>query len=189
MTNSEYRKRLHDLLFTCEMNQLYHQTLEWRYGLLDKALKIMVGVLAASGAVLAVPGQPASWSWAGFIVAGLSAAFAVALNVVPVGDREKAHGGMFRLWSDLLKDALQEEHKTCEKDTEKDAQKIHDERLCELIGKKESLNASESAAWPRLLLKCLGDLNERRWGEGIRTFEQAEEERARRQGQTTASVC
>jgi hypothetical protein len=191
MTNSEYQKRLYELIYTCEMNQLYHQILEWRFGFADKALKIIVGILAVAGAVLAVPGLPSSWAWTGFYVAGLSAAFAVALNVIPIGDKEKIHGELFRLWTDLLKDALQEEHKTCEKDEGKEAHALHDSRLRELLAKKESLNASESAVWKNLLLRCQGDVNERRWGEGVRTFEQAEAERARRESAqaTTSSAC
>ncbi len=190
MTNSEYQKRLYELTHTCEMNQLYHQILEWRFGFADKTLKIIVGILAVAGAVLAVPGLQATWAWTGFYVAGLSAAFAVALNVIPVGDKEKTHGELFRLWSDLLNDALQEEHKTCEKDEDKEAQALHNSRLGELLAKRELLNASESAAWPKLLLRCQGDVNERRWGEGIRTFEQAEAERARRENaQATTSAC
>jgi hypothetical protein len=190
MTNNEYQTRLYELINICEINQLYHQRLEWRFGFADKALKIIVGVLAVAGAVLAVPGIPTSWTWAAFIVASLSAVFAVALNIIPVGDKEKSHGEMFRLWSDLLKDALQEEHKTCEMESGKDVPKSVDEHLRELIGKKECLNASESAAWPKLLLRCQGDVNERKWGDGIRTFEQAEEERARREsGSPTTSAC
>jgi hypothetical protein len=192
MTNSEYKRRLHELIYTCETNQRYHQRLEWRFGWADKSLKIVVGLLAFFGAVLAAPGLPSSWAWAGFIVAGFSAAFAVALNVIPVGATEKTHGELFRLWSDLLTDALQEEHKTCDKVDNGEAAKAQDERLSELIGKKESLNASESAAWQGLLLECMEDVNERRWGGGVRTAQQVEAERARREEQNrgpTVSAC
>jgi hypothetical protein len=197
MTNAEYQKRLHELICTCEMNQLYHQRLEWRYVVADRLLKIAVGILAVVGAVLAMPetttaGPPTVWACIGFVAACLSAAFAVALNVIPVGDTAKTHGEMFRLWSDLLKDALQEEHKTCEAEADGAVRKAHDDRLCELIAKKETLNASETAAWPKLLLRCQGDVNERRWGEGIRTAEEVETERSRRESQVreaTTSAC
>lgn len=178
MTNAEYQKRLHELAFTCEMNQLYHQTLEWRYGVGDKALKITVAILAIIGAVLAVPAldQPL---WA-FALAIAAAVAAVILNVFPVGETAKEHGEMFHAWGDLHADAMQEEHKMCEKDGDKDAQRAHEERLRELVTKKEALNNAETAAWPKLLLKCQGDVTERLWGDGIRTKEQAESEQARR---------
>ena len=54
------------------------------------------------------------------------------------------------------------------------------ERLEEVTAKEHTLHAAEPAPWVGLLDKCQGDEIESQWGRGIRTSEQAEEERTRR---------
>jgi hypothetical protein len=152
MTYGEYKRRLHELKFTCGMNMRYHHCLEWRWGMADKIVRIIVGVLAIFGLVYAVPDflNPLS----GLIIAVVSLVAAAVLNIVPVGDREKHHGELFRLWGDLRSDAVQEEHKTCESEDDKEANKPRFERLCELVQKSDALNSVESAPWKGLLKKC-----------------------------------
>src|SRR5437899_2431204 len=92
MTNSEYKRRLHHVVFTCGINHRYHHTLEWVWGAVDKGIRVGVGVLAIVGLVLAVPSFVDSM--VGFYVAIASVVVALALNIVPVGDWEKFHGEM-----------------------------------------------------------------------------------------------
>jgi hypothetical protein len=44
----------------------------------------------------------------------------------------------------------------------------------------ESLHALEAAPSDRLLNRCQEEENEREWGKGIRTWQQVEQQRARR---------
>jgi hypothetical protein len=55
MTNDEYCCRLHELVFTCAMNQRYHQILARRWRLTDRAVRIAVLVMAVLGLVLTIP--------------------------------------------------------------------------------------------------------------------------------------
>src|SRR5439155_12646904 len=98
---------------------------------------IIVGILAIVGAIVAVPSLDLPRP--GFIIGLISVVAVIILNVLPVGDWAKTHGEMFRLWSELRKDAGQEEHRACENG--EDVREHASDRLCELIGKMESLNA------------------------------------------------
>jgi hypothetical protein len=177
MTKDEYCKRLRNVVFTCTANQRYHQILERRWTFLDRAIRIIVGVLAIVGAIIAVPSLDLPKS--GFIIGIISVVAAVILNVLPVGDWAKTHGEMFRLWSELRKDAAQEEHKACDV-CETNVPDAMSDRLCELVGKMESLNADEPAPFKKLLIRCFEDENEAEWGPGIRTNAQVASERERR---------
>jgi hypothetical protein len=155
MTGDEYKYRLNKLIFTCAMNQKYHRQCEWWYGTADKIIRIAVGVLAVIGLVVGLAGK--DYTTLGIWLAVFSLIVAFALNVFPVGDREKFHSSFFRLWSDLRKDAANEEHKTCELDDDANAPPQRCERLADLWGKAESLNSGEPAAWPNLLIQCQED--------------------------------
>ncbi len=175
MTNTEYKRRLDELIFTCGMNCRYHQILKQRFSRWDRGIRIAVGVLAIAGLVVAFPETvPAAL---GLAVAVLALAVAVILNIVPVGDWSRDHAELFRLWSDLRRDAVLEEHETCEAEEEKEAASFRFRRLCELDGKAEALHAAEPAPNSNLLEQCYGDELESVWGKGIRTPEQAEERR------------
>lgn len=175
MTNTEYKRRLDELIFTCGMNCRYHQILKQRFGRWDRGIRIAVGVLAIAGLVVAFPETvPATM---GLTVAVLALAVAVVLNIIPVGDWSRDHAELFRLWSDLRRDAVLEEHETCEAEEDKEAAPFRFRRLCELDGKAEALHAAEPAPHRHLLDRCYGDELESVWGKGIRTPEQAEERR------------
>jgi hypothetical protein len=158
MTAPEYQYRLRTLITTCAMNQKYHHTLEWRYGMADKVIRIVVGVLAVVGLAAAFGGP--DHHTADIWLAVVSLVAALALNIVPVGDREKHHGELFRLWSDLRRDADREELKGCELGDDDKATGPCVERLSELLGKKDSLNATESAPWPKLIARCAAEAHE-----------------------------
>jgi hypothetical protein len=184
MTNSEYYQRLRAVRYTCSVNQRYHQILEWRRGFADRAIRILVGILAITGAIFAVPQMDRPWL--GFWVAVVSAVFATVLNIVPVGDWQKFHAQMFQRWSDLQREATVEEFKMCEREGEIPAHCV--ERLQELLSEMESLHAMEPAPSFRLLNRCQEEENEREWGKGIRTSQQVEQERARLVAEYSASA-
>jgi hypothetical protein len=134
------------------MNQLYHQTMEWRFGKLDLAVRIGVGLLAVAGVVTAFAGE--AGVTAGIWVAVLSLAAAIVLNIVPFGDWAKSQGEMFRLWCDLWGDAEREHLKTCELDNDDKVPTARSVRLDDLCGKMATLNANQTAPWKGLLDKC-----------------------------------
>jgi hypothetical protein len=181
MTREEYTNRLHAIISTAGANAWYHQTKESWYDRDDKGIRIVVALLAILGLVFAIPSLDSmlpglGLSWWGFGVSIVSLAAAICLNIIPVVEKAKIHGEMFRLWSNLRKNAVLEEQKSCGRKLEN----YHLERLQELTGEMESLHADESFPDVALLAKCQGDENERVWGKGIRTFAQAETERSRR---------
>jgi hypothetical protein len=106
----------------------------------------------------------------------ISVVVAGVLNIVPVVEKAKFHGEMFRAWSELRKDGVLEQQKTCGEEP----QEHHVNRLAELTGKMESLHTMEPFAEVALLQKCQEDENEAEWGTGIRTHQQVEAEMARR---------
>src|SRR5579871_2144729 len=148
MQKDEYCRRLHEVKWTAGVSARYHQKLEYIFGWLDKGVRISVAVVALAAVILAVP--PLELHWPSFWVAVLAAVLAVALNVIPVVEKEKFHGEMFRAWSELRKAAVLEEHKTCECD----AADHHVERLAELFGEMESLNAEDPFPYGWLQKKC-----------------------------------
>src|SRR5712692_1310115 len=183
MTNGELKNRLDDLIYQCGMNQCYHQRTAAVLGRWDKGIRITIGILAVVGLVLAVPTLKISKidvGTTGLVTAIVSLVAAVILNIVPVGDREKLHGELFRLWSELLKDATVEECKVCEAVSDDSADEHAFDRLKELLSKAGSLNADEPAPNESRLRRCQEDENERRWGEDIRTSADVEAEGTRR---------
>ena len=154
MTAQEYREKLHELIVTCGFNTRYHQVLAQRWKRWDRNIRILVGALAAFGLLFSVPGFECH-PWWGLVTAFLSLIAAVALNILPVGDWEKAHGELFRLWVDLRRDVANEKFRASEvgEDEGKAAPKLVD-RLCELDQKSHSLDAQEPAPERELLIRC-----------------------------------
>src|SRR5262249_9621423 len=95
---------------------------------------------------------------------------------IPVGDWEKTHGEMFRLWSDLRKDALILEHRTCDVKCDAHVDPYCAERLAELVSKTESFHAQEPLAYKSLLDECKEDENEANTG-----FRKDEEKKRKRE--------
>jgi hypothetical protein len=192
MDCEEYHRRLYEVKYIARMNSRFHQYLASRYEWQDKAIRIVVALFAIAGLIFAVPKFetlcPESVGicvpWTGFVVAIISIFVAGALNIVPIVEKAKLHGELFRAWSELSQDAAVQEHRTC--DTDKVPAHIAD-RLEELVVKMESLHAEEPFADEKLLLKFQGDENERTWGNGIRTYEQVEAERIRRDHRSDSS--
>jgi hypothetical protein len=173
MDKAEFDTRLREVVYCSRVNQRYHQLLEWRWGAIDKLVRAAVGILAIAGVVLAVP--KLDLAWPGFWVALASVVVAAVLNIFAIGDWEKSHGELFRLWNDLEADSLAQEQKTYDLDDPPDAH--HLERLQEMRTKMIALNAAEPAPFKSLLKRCQEDENEAEWGPGVRTPEQVERRR------------
>jgi hypothetical protein len=186
MTTDEYCARLHEVVFTASANAAYHQELQARYQRSDKAIRIIVAILALIGVILAVPGfaiPHVDVGWVGFVVAIFSVAMAMVLNIVPVSERAVLHGEMFRAWSALRKDGVLEQHKARNCDEVADHRC---ERLGELIGDLESLHAMEDPEGDdKLLLRCQEDENERLWG--VRTNEEVQKKRIAQESASSAA--
>jgi hypothetical protein len=166
----EFRNEVHNLGYTAEVNQRYHQIKQRRMWLWDKWVKIGVALLALF-ALLAVF-LPHEWKCLEVVAAVAATVAAVVLNVVPVGEWVTEFGEMFRSWSDLLLAVEQLELKA--RNFEEDAA-IPDhlvERLAELVSHQCQLDAMEPAPDDALLSRCQGDINQRTYGKGVRTHEQ-----------------
>jgi len=164
---------------TTGSNQRYHHLLEWWWGAIDKTVRIAVGVIAVLSFWAAFPNStsPGAAFWIGLT----GVVVALFLNVIPLGDREKFHGEMFRRWSDLRADTEVLEVKIGDKAADDSAGPGIADRILELIGKEQQLHADEPAPYRRILKRCEGDENESLHGQGLRTHAQIEAERAKRQ--------
>jgi hypothetical protein len=183
MTGADLKRSLYELKFTAGFNVRYHHRLEAFYGRWDKAIRIAVGVLAVPGLLLAVKDEPPF----GVIVAIVAMAAAVVLNIIPVGDWEKRHGELFRLWSDLREDADLAELGCCDLGDAGQATEHAADRLAELTGKSHRLNAAEPLGCRWLLVECMEDETEALWGKGVRTPEDVAREQARRSSSPAAA--
>jgi hypothetical protein len=178
MEKQECADRLFAAKFTAGMNLRYHQALQWRWGAADKAVRIVVGILAVIGIFLAVAAD--KYPTEGIILAVASAVVAMILNIVPFGDLEKFHADLFRSWSDVRREAELQEIKLAHLDPKKATIEAVCERITELCSKENQLCASEPAPWPTLLAKCEQDENESHWGAGIRTSADVKREKQQR---------
>jgi hypothetical protein len=95
--------------------------------------------------------------WVGFVVAVVALLVAGVLNIVQVGDWAKTHSELFLAWSELRKDAIMEDHKTCDSGPKPD----HIERLSEMKAKEELLNSQESFAPRKHILRFQREENMR----------------------------
>lgn len=152
MTNLQALESLHCSRFTAGISQRYHQIMEWRWSAADKFLRIFVGVLAVLGLWASLKGS--SFAWHSEAIAVVSMLIAVALNVVPAGDREKYHGEMFRRWSDLRTAVDAIESKVKADDLDGKPSICLQERLSDLKNSENGLHGQEPAPWPKLLARC-----------------------------------
>ncbi len=178
MNVEKQRDLLHELTYTCTMNQLYHQRFAhwwWRW---DKAVKITVGLLAVIALVAVYLPESPGW-WIEPLSAWLAAIAAIVLNVVPVGEWESRHSELFRAWSDLGARANLLELKTSDLPENEPLNPILVDWYQSLAADRDRLDAQEPAANDELLKRCQEDVNEMRYGEGIRTTKQVEDYLAR----------
>jgi hypothetical protein len=133
---------------TAGMNQQFHQTLASFWTWCNRFVQIAVACLAVTALCLSFTDEP---HWIERSIAALAAAFAIALNVLPLGDWVQEHYELFRRWTDLREeiDDLQ-----CDGDRPKPAA-IED--LRKLRAKVHRIGAAESGLGVlarRLLKKC-----------------------------------
>lgn len=185
MTGHEFKSRLHKVKFTAGMCARYHHAYEEWYGKIDKVIRAAVAILAVISLPLAVKDEP---PW-GLVLAIGSLAIAVVLNIYLVGDWEKSHGELFKLWSDLRHDAEAEELKSVDLGDDDQAPAYTMQRLHELVNKQHSLDSMESFPNERFLNKCQDSETEKEWGPGVTTAEQIEQERKRRLACAAAEVA
>jgi hypothetical protein len=171
MKISDFQHELHELAYTGEVNQRYHQIKQRQMWWWDKAVKIGVAVLAVVALVTAFLGDELKLLEQA--AASVAAVAAIVLNVIPVGEWETHYGELFRAWSDLLLGAEKLELKARELDAEAPVHNYLLEQFADLRGQACQLDATEHAPDDKLLDRCQGDINERAYGSGIRTYEQA----------------
>jgi hypothetical protein len=179
MTVGEGRKHLWEINFISGFNQRYHHRLEWWWGMADKIVRIAVGILAVLGFWTVFPNSASSDTEFCIALAGVIAA--LVLNVIPLGDREKFHGEMFRRWSAVRSDAELQRTKLGGKAEDDNLTTAVFDRILEITEHEQQLHADEPAPYRWLLKLCEGDERERQYGEGLRTYEQVEAERVRRE--------
>jgi len=187
MTPQELRDKVYEVRYTSEMNQLYHQRTAHKWWLWDKAVKIVVCLLAVFALVAAITADFGEFYRATEIgLAALAAIAAVILNVIPVGEWEAHSSELFRAWSDLRTCAELLEVKLQDYPDDRDVESWLIDRYSELLSKQHQLNAEESAANRTLLLRCQEDVNQRLFGPEKRTYaSHVEEWRAKEQQQST----
>lgn len=151
MTPDELVECTHRLKFIAGTNQRYHHKLAWRWGVVDKSIRIAIGVTSVVGMCLSVSGD--SFAWWSTAVGWISLGVAVALNVIPTGDYEKTNLDLFRRWSDLYKYAqtIQSRSEIDGKDAVSPESRS---RLAEAIEMEHTLHASQTAPFPALLEQC-----------------------------------
>ncbi len=180
---TELEQELHNLAYTAEVNERYYQIKLSAVWWLDKGVKIGVAVLAVL-ALLAVF-LPHELKWLELVAASLAVVAAVILNVLPVGEWVTEYGEMFRSWSDLFQEAKHLELKAREINPSEPVPSHLIERLEDLIGRQCQLDAMEHhAADEKLLLRCQGDINERMYGKGNRTYAETMEAWRKMEGAT-----
>ncbi len=178
MTGQECRQTIYRLTYVSSLNQRYHAKLRRFWAIADRAIRIIVGMLAVAAAIFAVP--PLETPWPSLWVAIAAAVAAFVLNVVPVGDWEKIHAELFRLWSDVRKDAEQTDLRARGLPPDQPIPEHLEERVIELAGKEHSLDSNEPAPVRWLLRQSQHEENESRFGPELRTHAAVERERARR---------
>ena len=170
MKTSEFRIEVYRLSYAAQVNQRYYQIKHSRFSWWDKSVKI--GVAALAIAAFGTAFVPHEWKWVEIVAAVLAALSAVVLNVVPVGEWVSEYRAMFASWNDLLLDADQLELKVRDLADDEDVHEILVELLKDLIARQCQLD-DPHAPDEKLLATCQGDITERMYGNGVRTYEQA----------------
>ncbi len=189
MTNADFKDRLYGLIRTCGINQRYHHRLSWWFGFFDKLTKISIGAVAIAALVATLLGT--DWHDVEVQFAIAAAILAIAINVLPFGEREKVYDELFRCWSDLRTDAEVQDVKIREVELQGDNKPVADhfvDRLTELLTKQHTINSKEAAPIRWLLRKCQEDENESVWGRKIRTPDQVTAKRKELESEIAAAT-
>jgi hypothetical protein len=152
MIAKELYNRLYELIYTCRINQLYHQKKAlkcWRW---DKFVKIAVASLAVLALIATFWSE--DWKTAEHCVAGAALVAAIILNVLPVGEWEGHFSELFRSWSDLRTSA---ERLMIDLYDYADEERVENwlvDSYSDLQSRKLGLNADEWEPDDKLLSEC-----------------------------------
>lgn len=160
MKVSELEDKLYFLEYTTRLNQRYHQARERMWAILERGTRMIVGFLAGLGVVTCFIGP----EWASVLVAILALLAAIALNVLPFGDREKASGELFRRWTDLRTDIEQIQNSISGAPPNDDIPSHILERFGFAQSRRNAIEAAEPSPNEKWLLKAQQDENYSRWG-------------------------
>lgn len=177
MLTSEFRNEIYDLAFKAEVNQLYYQIKHTQMWWADKGVKIGVAVLATLALVAVF--FPHDLKWLEVVIASLAAAAALVLNVVPVGEWMCEYREAFRVWNSLLTEAEHLRAKVRDAEDSKAVPQLLAEMIGELATKQNELDDAHAPNID-LLDRCQGDVVQRMYGKGVRTYEQAVAEHQKR---------
>ncbi len=159
---------IHELKMIAGINQRYHQKLAFLWGLVDKGIKISVGLVAVWGVALSTAG-PAHAGLA-MTVGWISLGIAVALNVIPTGDYVKDNTDLFRRWSDLYLSAHMIKTRFDIEGADKASPEVRS-RIAEAKEIEQTLHATQTAPIRWLLNRC--EREEIRAVYGVDTFAEA----------------
>jgi hypothetical protein len=151
----EYRNRNYSLSVICGMNHRYHQAYATFWRAWDRCIKIVVVIMTVVSLVMSVPGF--DYPWTALWLAVISSVAAFAMNIIPVGDWDKEHSEMYRLWSDLRSDVDAEELKVCMKSEDDTVNGNVIDRLTELQTKSNALHSMERSVDRPFLEQCLNE--------------------------------
>jgi hypothetical protein len=161
--------RIFDGRYVAHMNKLYHQIMSWRYGVLDRTIRVLVGILAIgsfTASLLAYPNAPFPIGAANALLLSFaSMSAAIVLNVVPVGDFYKRSNESYRSWtthSSRWENLENRFYTTTSPDLAEFLREVN-----ELTTEKNHVESSESAAWPRLLARCQEKANATFFGDDV----------------------
>lgn len=170
MNVKQFRDEIYRLTYTSEVNQRYYQIKHTRMWWADKAVKILVAFLAVTALLFVF--LPENWKWLEIVTGCLAAAAAIMLNVVPVGEWMCDYKTMFDAWNRLFHDAEQLGLKVRDAAEDEPTPALLIEMADELTARQCHLDDAH-APDDKLLSECQGDVTQRMYGNGIRTYEQA----------------
>jgi hypothetical protein len=165
MQAAQFWEALHNLAYTAEVSQHYHQLQQGRMWWWDKGAKTAVAALAVLA--LLVVFLPAQWTWLGSVSVPLATATALVLNLIPAGEWEMEYGERFRRYSDLLRDAEELAFHAPARGEGEPVEPQLVERLIGLAGRQCRLDAQGPPSDEGLLWRCQGDVSERMYGQGV----------------------
>ena len=170
MTSNEFWLWLNNNLFCAGMNLEYHQTMAWRFWVAECAANMAVMILVIASIAIAARKTLARWS---IPVSVVSAIVAAGLLVVPFASWRVQSERCAGEWSSIkgTLSGLEQDYHRIAKDKPISDSVQNEVRALE--ARKGQLQASEPAAWPKLLKECYGNQVERMHGPGIRTAEEA----------------
>jgi hypothetical protein len=158
MKLADFEQKQYELSIMAQMNQLYNQSRAHYWTRRNRAVQIGVASFAVLGLCLSFASIMADSRVVDVfaIIVGVGAAiFAIALNVLPLGDWAAEHSSLLRQWSDLREDIEALEMDIGESNDPVDAHLLS--RLKTLDGKVHRICGGEIELIESLRDKCYAD--------------------------------